>query len=76
MAPMEMFQFPKNLYFSQVARKITYIVKVTIGSTYTTRVRHVLSHHWLQIHHGSGICGSEECSGLHGSGVCGSPHVN
>ena len=71
-----MFQFLKNLYFSQVARKITCIFKVTITSSYTTRVRHVLSHHWLLVYHGSEIRGNGVHSGLHGSGVHGSPCVN
>ena len=76
--PMEMFHFPKNLYFSQVAKKKkkTYPFKVTIGSIYTTRVLQVSSHHWLLVHHGSEICGSRVRSKFRGSGVRGSPRVN
>ena len=66
-----MSQFLKNLYFSQATGKITYPFKVTIRSIYTTRVPNVVSHHWLLIHHGSGIRGNEVRSGLSGSGVCG-----
>ena len=67
---------PKNLYFSQVAGKITYPFKVTVGSIYTTRVCHVVSHHWLPIHYGSGIHGNRMRSGIRGSGVHGSPCAN
>ena len=71
-----MCQFPKNLYFSLVAEKITSLFKVTVESIYTIRVYHVVSHHWLPIHHGSGICGNEVHSGFRGSGVRGSPRAN
>ena len=78
MTPMEMFQFSMNLYFSQVAKKKkeTYPFKITIGSIYTTRVRQVSSHHWLLVHHGSGIHGNKVRSKFRGSGVRGSPRVN
>ena len=71
-----MFQFSKNLYLSQVARKITYASKVTNESIYTIEVYNVLPCHWLLVHHGSGFHGSKVRSGLRGSGDCGSPCAN
>ena len=35
----------------------------------------MFSHHWLLVHHGSGVRASGVRSGLRGSGVCGSSCV-
>ena len=69
-APMEMGQFLHNLYFSQVAGKITYLFKVTVGLIYSLEYAT-----WCSIMV-VGFMGMGVSSGFRGNGICGSPCVN
>ena len=72
MTQMEMHYFLRNLYFSQVDRKLQIHIKITVGAIYTVEICPMSPFYQLLVHHGSGLRGEGVHNGPHESGVCGS----